>query len=161
MAPGLRHIGGQTNPPSQPFDEVGATAVPVKSMQRAKSSTLMWRFVLPPVFVVAALWITMSTATNFYMQWIEDSHRQVFDENVVSIAAAKDLQKTAHRLEAMWPESKVALLSIRPLWNVTLQDLEEHVSSLLDSSHTSAEQLKTHELMKLHNQLRADNFRNK
>ena len=43
---------------------------------------------LAPVLLVAVLWVGMSTATTYYVQWLERSHQQFFADNIVSIRAA-------------------------------------------------------------------------
>jgi signal transduction histidine kinase len=60
----------------------------------------MWRHVLPPVLLVAILWLAMSGATTLYMSWVEKSYQRVFVENVSSVRAADALQAAVWRLAA-------------------------------------------------------------
>src|SRR4051812_28356696 len=60
----------------------------------------MWRQVVLPVIVVALSWLTVSGSTNFYLQWLDDSYQQVFDENISSMHAASLVQQEIWRLHA-------------------------------------------------------------
>lgn len=119
-----------------------------ETKKRLGSSAMMWRFVLPPVIVVVTLWVAMSGATTFYVHWIEQSYQRVFDENIASIQAANDFQRSARRIEAVWPTDSTVVASVRPVWNSTFQELEEHARSLKRSSYTTTEQVLTSEVIK-------------
>ncbi len=60
----------------------------------------MWRQVALPVIVVAVSWLLVSGSTNFYLQWLDDSYQQVFDENISSMHAASLVQQEIWRLHA-------------------------------------------------------------
>src|SRR5437763_15652010 len=60
----------------------------------------MWRQVALPVIVVALSWLAVSGSTNFYLQWLDDSYQQVFDENISSMHAASLVQQEIWRLHA-------------------------------------------------------------
>src|SRR3954471_24717525 len=60
----------------------------------------MWRQVALPVIVVALSWLAVSGSTNFYLQWLDDSYQQVFDENITSMHAASLVQQEIWRLHA-------------------------------------------------------------
>lgn len=100
----------------------------------------MWKYVLPPVAVVMLIWIATSSVSMWYMQWIEQSHQRVLDENVASIQAADDCSRSARRFEESWPAEIAALSTVRPLWKVTLEELNHFGGILAAASHTPAEQ---------------------
>ncbi|MCC7424139.1 MAG: hypothetical protein IT428_28060 [Planctomycetaceae bacterium] len=97
----------------------------------------MWRHVLPPVVLVAMLWLTMSGATTIYMAWAETANRRVFVENVSSVRAADALQaavwrfaaETSLRPPAESAEGEAALI----------QDVEREVQRLRASATSPAE----------------------
>src|SRR6478752_6752634 len=60
----------------------------------------MWRQVALPVILVALSWLVVSGSTNFYLQWLDDSYQQVFDENISSMHAASLVQQEIWRLHA-------------------------------------------------------------
>src|SRR5262249_34997830 len=60
----------------------------------------MWRQVALPVILVALCWLIVSGSTNFYLQWLDDSYQQVFDENITSMHAASLIQQEIWRLHA-------------------------------------------------------------
>ena len=60
----------------------------------------MWRQVALPVIVVALSWLTVSGSTNFYLQWLDNSYQQVFNQNVASMHAASLLQQEVWQLHA-------------------------------------------------------------
>src|SRR5207248_6744944 len=60
----------------------------------------MWRQVALPVILVALSWLVVSGSTNFYLQWLDDSYQQVFDENISSMHAASLMQQEVWRLHA-------------------------------------------------------------
>src|SRR5262245_17835322 len=60
----------------------------------------MWRQVALPVVLVALSWLLVSGSTNFYLQWLDDSYQQVFDENIASMHAASLVQQETWRLHA-------------------------------------------------------------
>src|SRR4051794_28544321 len=60
----------------------------------------MWRQVALPVIVIALCWLAVSGSTNFYLQWLDNSYQQVFDENVASMHAASLVQQEIWRLHA-------------------------------------------------------------
>lgn len=61
---------------------------------------IMWRQIALPVIGVALSWLAVSGSTNFYLQWLDDSYQQVFDENIYSIQAASEMQQNIWRLHA-------------------------------------------------------------
>src|SRR5437773_12367199 len=60
----------------------------------------MWRQVALPVILVALCWLVVSGSTNFYLQWLDASYQQVFDENISSMHAASLVQQEIWRLHA-------------------------------------------------------------
>src|SRR5262245_17464303 len=60
----------------------------------------MWRQVALPVIVVALSWLAVSGSTNFYLQWLDESYQQVFDENITCMHAASLVQQEIWRLHA-------------------------------------------------------------
>src|SRR6267142_1864714 len=60
----------------------------------------MWRQVALPVILVALSWLTVSGATNFYLQWLDASYQRAFDENIASMHAASQVQQEIWRLHA-------------------------------------------------------------
>jgi two-component system, NtrC family, sensor histidine kinase HydH len=60
----------------------------------------MWRQVALPVILVALCWLAVSGSTNFYLQWLDDSYQQVFDEDIACMHAASLVQQEVWRLHA-------------------------------------------------------------
>src|SRR5262245_24020783 len=60
----------------------------------------MWRQVASPVILVALSWLAVSGSTNFYLQWLDSSYQQVFDQNIASMHAASLVQQEVWRLNA-------------------------------------------------------------
>ncbi|HEY2411201.1 MAG TPA: ATP-binding protein [Pirellulaceae bacterium] len=60
----------------------------------------MWRQIALPVIGVALSWLAVSGSTNFYLQWLDDSYQQVFDENIASMHAASIMQQEIWQLHA-------------------------------------------------------------
>src|SRR5438552_18937796 len=60
----------------------------------------MWRQVALPVILMALAWLTVSGATNFYLQWLDASYQRAFDENISSMHAASLVQQEIWRLHA-------------------------------------------------------------
>src|SRR3954469_9762069 len=60
----------------------------------------MWRQIALPIIGLALCWLAVSGSTNFYLQWLDDSYQQVFDENISSIRAASQMQQNIWRLHA-------------------------------------------------------------
>lgn len=104
-----------------------------------KSRPVMWKYVLPPVLVVTMIWGAMSGATTIYVQWIEQSHQKILDENVASLNSAAELQRVTRRLERFWalaPETD----STKALLKTTVQELKTSEAALRRSSLTEPEQ---------------------
>lgn len=116
----------------------------------------MWKYVLPPVIVVATFWLTMSTATNFYLHWIEQSHQQILNGNVASIQVADDFQKTLRRFELAQPLNGISASAIVPLWESELDELSESLKKLQSLAHSAQERAKNKELIQLYAKLRDD-----
>ena len=55
----------------------------------------MWRQVALPVILVALSWLVVSGSTNFYLQWLDNSYQQVFDDLLFGV-----FQKLDHRILA-------------------------------------------------------------
>jgi two-component system, NtrC family, sensor histidine kinase HydH len=60
----------------------------------------MWRQIALPVILVALSWLAVSGSTNFYLQWLDSSYQQVFDQNIASMHAASLVQQEVWRLNA-------------------------------------------------------------
>ena len=104
-----------------------------------KSRPVMWKYVLPPVLVVTMIWGAMSGATTIYVQWIEQSHQKILDENVASLSSAAELQRVTRRLQRFWalaPETD----STKALLKTTVQELKTSEAALRRSSLTEPEQ---------------------
>ena len=81
----------------------------------------------------------MSSATTYYVSWIERSYQQTLEENVSSIKASNDMQTVASRIEAYWPDDSTKIDSARPVLELAIKEMEQHERELLDSAHTPAE----------------------
>jgi signal transduction histidine kinase len=105
----------------------------------AKSSQSIMKKTLAPVVLVAALWITMSSATTFYVQWLQRSHETFFSDNIVSKRAAESLQTLVWRLAAEFPDDPAALPAFRRHWNEVSEQLTFERQRLGQSAFTEEE----------------------
>src|SRR4051812_12148534 len=89
----------------------------------------MWRQVALPVILVALSWLLVSGSTNFYLQWLDDSYQQVFDENISSIHAASLVQQEIWRLHA----EMIAYWNHQGDWSQRLHEFDVEMESPLST----------------------------
>lgn len=94
---------------------------------------------LAPVVLVTALWIAMSTATTYYVQWLERSHQQFFADNIVSIRAAEAMQILVWRLAAECPDDATQLPAFRQQWKKAAAQLAFERQRLGQSAFSEGE----------------------
>lgn len=94
---------------------------------------------LAPVVLVAALWVAVSTATTYYVHWLERSHHQFFDDNIVSIRAAEAMQILVWRLAAECPDDATQLPAFRRRWKEAADQLSFERQRLDQSAFSDAE----------------------
>ncbi|MFO1005607.1 MAG: ATP-binding protein [Planctomycetaceae bacterium] len=99
---------------------------------------MMWKYVLPPLLAITVTWIAASSATTYYIQWVETSHQQVLDENVASIRSAEELQQAVRRFRRVWSLDGSTEVTA-PLVVTSLSDLRAASRSLNRSSITDVE----------------------
>jgi signal transduction histidine kinase len=97
----------------------------------------MWKYVLPPVVLVAGLWVAMSGATTFYVDWIERLHQRVVTENISSINAAEQLHRAAVRIGDNLPDDPG---KFHRFWNLAQLELAESTQTLRESAHSTEEE---------------------
>lgn len=97
----------------------------------------MWKYVLPPVVLVATLWVSMSGATTFYVDWIERQHQRVLTENISSIGAAEQLHRAVMRIADNLPEEPG---KFGRFWQLAQLELAESERTLRGSMHTQEEE---------------------
>src|SRR4051812_7236833 len=99
----------------------------------------MWRQVALPVILVALSWLVVSGSTNFYLQWLDASYQQVFDENISSMHAASLVQQEIWRLHA----ELMARWERQEDWSQRLKefdaDMQGPLSTLRDRAGSPAE----------------------
>lgn len=105
----------------------------------AKSSQSILKKTLAPVVVVATLWITMSSATTFYVQWLQRSHERFFAENLVSKRATESLQTLIWRVAAEFPDDPMSIPAFRRRWNEASEQLTFERHRLVQSPVTNEE----------------------
>jgi two-component system sensor histidine kinase HydH len=99
----------------------------------------MWRQIALPVIAVALSWLAVSGSTNFYLQWLDDSYQQVFDENIATMNATSRIQRLVWRLHAelasQWNRGND--------WSTRLNTFDENskapLQTLLEKSTTEQE----------------------
>lgn len=99
---------------------------------------MMWKYVLPPLLAITLTWIAASSATTYYIQWVEKSHQEVLDENIVSIRSAEELQQAVRRFNRMWSLDGSTEVT-GPLLATSISDLRAASRSLKRSSITDIE----------------------
>jgi len=105
----------------------------------ANSSKTMLKQTLAPVVIVVVLWVTMSSVTTYYVQWLERSHHRNFIENIVSIRAAEALQIHVWRLAAELPEDEKSLPEFRMQLKNTEMQIGEQRQKLGQSAFNEEE----------------------
>lgn len=99
----------------------------------------MWRQVALPVVVVALSWLAVSGSTNFYLEWLDASYQQVFDENIASMHAAGLVQQEIWRLHA----ELIAQWNRDVDWSRRLttfdDDIKDSLATLVDRATTNEE----------------------
>src|SRR6478672_3254847 len=99
----------------------------------------MWRQVALPVILVALSWLVVSGSTNFYLQWLDDSYQQVFDENISSMHAASLVQQEIWRLHA----EVIARWNRHGDWSKRLKEfdaeLKPSLATLIERANNSSE----------------------
>lgn len=109
---------------------------------------MMWKYVLPPLLAITLTWIAASSATTYYIQWVEKSHQEVLDENVASIRSAEELQQAVRRFNRIWSLNGSSEVTA-PLVATSLSDLRAASRSLNRSSITDVEKSHMEEIEKL------------
>ena len=105
----------------------------------------MWKYVLPPVLFVAILWVSMSTVTTLYMNWVEYSYDHVIQENLASIQHADGIQDCLKRFAIILPAddrpetSNTNATRMLPFWRLIDQELDSHRLALQQTAHSQAE----------------------
>ena len=61
----------------------------------------MWKKIVAPIGLVTLLWIASSSATTFYLGWLEESHMRSLTENVSTIQASATMESRLWRLHAV------------------------------------------------------------
>jgi two-component system, NtrC family, sensor histidine kinase HydH len=59
----------------------------------------VWKKIVAPVLLVVLLWIIVSGATTFYINWLYESHARVLEENLSSIQAVGTMQASLWQLQ--------------------------------------------------------------
>lgn len=59
----------------------------------------MWKKVIAPTALVSAMWLLVSGATTFYINWLYEAHERVLTENVSTIQAAAGMEDVLWRLQ--------------------------------------------------------------
>src|SRR5947208_1345972 len=100
----------------------------------------MWRQVALPVILVALSWLLVSGSTNFYLEWLDNSYQQVFDQNVSSMHAASLVQQEIWRLHA----ALIARWDRQAEWPARLQafdaEMQAPLATLVERSSSAVEQ---------------------
>src|SRR5262245_27826614 len=111
----------------------------------------MWRQVALPVILMALCWLTVSGSTNFYLQWLDSSYQQVFDEDIASMHAASLVQQEVWRLHAEF----IAQWNRNTDWSQRLKsfdaEMQEPLQTLVSRAVSETEislATKTNELMR-------------
>ena len=81
----------------------------------------------------------MSSATTYYVTWIERSYQQTLEENVSSVKASNGMQTVVSRFDAYWPDDATKIDSARPILELAIKEMERHERELRDAAHTPAE----------------------
>ena len=106
----------------------------------AKSSKTILKKTLAPVVLVVVFWLAMSSATTYYVQWLERSHQRFVVENMVALRAAETLQVLVWRLAAECPADDAGLPAFRKQWDEAARQLSVEREILGRSAATENEQ---------------------
>jgi signal transduction histidine kinase len=109
------------------------------SFMSTNLSTSMLKQTLAPVVLMAVLWVSMSSATTFYVQWLERSHQRIFLENIVSIRAAEAMQILVWKLAAEWPDDEIGLSDFRQRWKEIEPQINDQHQKLVQSAFSDSE----------------------
>ncbi len=120
------------------------------------SNAQMRQYVLPPVLLVTALWVFMSSITTVYLYWIGQSHQRILSQNLSSISAADELHRAARRLRQDWAEKLVDHNAFQHFWKEASLELDECEETLRRSTQTPEEISELDQLSGLLKQLRAE-----
>ena len=104
----------------------------------------MWKYVLPPVLAVVSLWVLMSTATTYYLYWLQESHDRVLNENVAAIQTAHNSQRSLRRLERGFLTGEPASAAVQRLEEVQMHSgAQQRLLAISAAPHSKqrAEQL--------------------
>jgi signal transduction histidine kinase len=108
----------------------------------------MWRQVALPVIVVALSWLAVSGSTNFYLQWLDDSYQQVFDENITSMHAASLVQQEIWRLHA----EVIAQWGRDVAWSQRAKEFDDEtrvpLATMVDRATTPEERAVAHSIIR-------------
>ena len=61
----------------------------------------MWRKVLTPTLLVILIWLLVSGATTFYLQWLSETQSQTLSENVATIQGVAGLENILLKIHAL------------------------------------------------------------
>src|SRR5436190_2163897 len=116
----------------------------------------MWRQVALPVILVALSWLAVSGSTNFYLQWLDDSYQQVFDENISSMHAASLVQQEIWRLHA----ELIAQWNRDVDWSQRAKDFDDEtrapLTTLVERAITADERMVAQSVARLTAEYRAE-----
>ncbi|WP_010582654.1 sensor histidine kinase [Schlesneria paludicola] len=90
---------------------------------KSNTSKSMLAQTLAPVILVATLWITMSSVTNYYVYWLERSHQRSFTESVVSIRATESILLRVWQLVAELYDETVPMKGAASRWTEILDEI--------------------------------------
>jgi two-component system, NtrC family, sensor histidine kinase HydH len=105
----------------------------------------MWKKIVAPVLLVVLLWITVSVATTFYINWLYESHERVLDENLSSIQVVGAMQASLWRLQ-----TAVMKVAERPPSKTQpeVAELEDRFEQYLAEAESTAFTTEEHDLIK-------------
>jgi signal transduction histidine kinase len=84
----------------------------------------MWKKVVGPTLLVIVIWLTLSSFTTYYIEWLCMSQDRILQENVATIRASATMQKVLWRMQAFAYNSRHQQLELRDEQQPTLADLE-------------------------------------
>src|SRR5437764_4518291 len=115
----------------------------------------MWRQIAFPVIGVALSWLAVSGSTNFYMQWLDDSYQQVFDENIASMHAASIMQQEVCQLHAEILEKWDRDIDLTQRINIFNEETQSSLDTLIKRATTDRERAAAAMIAKLAGEYRS------
>ena len=95
----------------------------------------MWKSIIAPAVVVSLCWLIVGGSTSYYLSWQDRALDRVLEENVTSIRAANEMQKTVWRMQS------VVLQAARDRSRIpdeTLKELESQFEQSLLAAESEA-----------------------